>query len=265
MAKTTLTAFARRKAAGEKLVMITAGDAPGAAAAFDAGIDLILVGDSLGMTMLGYDSTLPVTMEEMLHHTRAVRRGAPEAFVVFDMPFMSYQVSDEEALRNAGRAMKETGADAVKLECAGEVVPLIRRMTSAGIPVMAHLGLLPQHIRAVGAYKVVGRSADEAERLMADAKAVEEAGAFSVVLECVPAELAAEVTRELAIPTIGIGSGAGCSGQVQVMNDTLGVFEHTPKHAKRYAEIGRITREALAAYAAEVRSGTFPAPENSFK
>ena len=265
MAKTTLTAFARRKAAGEKLVMITAGDAPGAAAAFDAGIDLILVGDSLGMTMLGYDSTLPVTMEQMIHHTLAVRRGAPEAFVVFDMPFMSYQVSDEEALRNAGRAIKETGADAVKLECAGSVVPLIRKMTSAGIPVMAHLGLLPQHIRAVGAYKVVGRSADEAEHLLADAKAVEEAGAFSLVLECVPAELAAEVTRQLSIPTIGIGSGAGCSGQVQVMNDTLGVFEYTPKHAKRYAEIGKMTREALAAYAAEVRAGSFPAHENSFK
>jgi len=265
MAKTTLTAFAKRKAAGEKLVMITAGDAPGAAAAYAAGIDIILVGDSLGMTMLGYDSTIPVTMDDMIRHTQAVRRGAPDAFVIFDMPFMSYQVSDEEALRNAGRAIKETGADAVKLECDGSAAPLIRRMTSAGIPVIAHLGLLPQHIRAVGAYKVVGRSSAEAERLLADAKAVEEAGAFAAVLECVPAALAGEVTRRIAIPTIGIGSGAECSGQVQVMNDTLGVFDFTPKHAKRYAEIGKMTREALAAYAADVRSGAFPAPENSFK
>ena len=264
MGKTTVGVFAKRRAAGEKLVMITAGSAAEAAAAAAAGIDLILVGDSLGMTMLGYDTTLPMTMEAMLHHAAAVRRGAPEAFVIFDMPFMSYQTGADEAVRNAGRALQEAGADAVKLE-GGADPELIRRLVTSGIPVLGHLGLLPQSIQAVGSYRVVGRSEAEAEKLFAEAHALEAAGAFAVVLECVPAELGSRVTAELKIPTIGIGSGAGCSGQVQVLYDTLGITPHTPKHAKRFAEVGETMRAALAAYAAEVRSGTFPAPENSFK
>jgi 3-methyl-2-oxobutanoate hydroxymethyltransferase len=265
MRKTSICAFAKRYAAGEKLVMITCGDAPGAAAAAAAGVDILLVGDSLGMTMLGYNSTIPVTMQEMLHHAKAVRRGAPEAFVVCDMPFMSYQISDEEALRNAAAAIKEAAADAVKIEGGANRVSLVRKLVSAGIPVMAHIGLLPQHIQAVGAYKVVGRAEDEAKQLMEDAAALQDAGAFAIVLECVPAALAAKLTAQVNIPTIGIGSGPDCSGQVQVMNDILGIFEHTPKHAKRYAEIGRITREAIAAYAKDVAEGVFPASDNSFK
>ena len=264
MAKTTVSAFAKRRAAGEKLVIITAGSAAEAAAAAAAGIDLILVGDSLGMTMLGFDTTVPVTMEMMLHHTAAVRRGAPEAFVIFDMPFMSYHTGTDEAVRNAGRALQEAGADAVKLE-GGADPELIRRLVASGIPVLGHLGLLPQHVYAVGGYRIVGRDEAAAERLVAEARALEAAGAFAVVLECVPAELGRRVTEALRIPTIGIGSGAECSGQVQVLYDILGITPRTPKHAKRYADIGEAMRNALAAYAAEVKSGAFPAPENTFK
>ena len=264
MAKTTVSAFAKRHEAGEKIVMITVGSAAESAAAAAAGIDILLVGDSLGMTMLGYDTTLPVTMEMMLHHTAAVRRGAPEAFVIFDMPFMSYHTGVDEAVRNAGRALQEAGADAVKLE-GGADPELIRRLVVSGIPVLGHLGLLPQSILTVGSYRVVGREAAAAEKLIAEARALEAAGAFAVVLECVPAELGRRVTEALRIPTIGIGSGPDCSGQVQVLYDTLGITPHTPKHAKRFAEVGEAMRGALAAYAAEVKNGTFPAPENTFK
>ena len=264
MAKTTVSAFAKRREAGEKLVMITAGSAAESAAAFAAGIDIILVGDSLGMTMLGYDTTLPVTMEMMLHHTAAVRRGAPEAFVIFDMPFMSYHTGVDEAVRNAGRALQEAGADAVKLE-GGTDPELIRKLVSSGIPVLGHLGLLPQRIQTIGTYRVVGRDEAAAEKLIAEAREIEAAGAFAVVLECVPAELGRRVTGELHIPTIGIGSGPECSGQVQVLYDTLGISARTPKHAKRFADLGEAMRGALAAYAAEVKSGAFPAPENTFK
>jgi 3-methyl-2-oxobutanoate hydroxymethyltransferase len=264
MAKTTVSAFAKRREAGEKLVMITAGSAAESAAAQAAGIDLILVGDSLGMTMLGFDTTLPVTMEMMLHHAAAVRRGAPEAFVIFDMPFMSYQTGIDEAVRNAGRALQETGADAVKLE-GGADPELVRRLVTSGIPVLGHLGLLPQHIQTVGAYRVVGRAEAAAEKLVAEARALEAAGAFALVLECVPEALGRRITETLHIPTIGIGSGAACSGQVQVLYDTLGLTARTPKHAKRFAELGETMRRALAEYAAEVRSGTFPAEENTFK
>ena len=264
MAKTTVGAFAKRRAAGEKLVMITAGSAAESAAAFAAGIDIILVGDSLGMTMLGFDTTLPVTMEMMLHHTAAVRRGAPEAFVIFDMPFMSYQTGIAEAIRNAGRALQESGADAVKLE-GGADPELIRKLVASGIPVLGHLGLLPQSILTIGGYRVVGRDEAAAEKLIAEAREVEAAGAFAVVLECVPADLGRRVTEILHIPTIGIGSGPDCSGQVQVLYDTLGISARTPKHAKRFADIGEAMRGALAAYAAEVKSGAFPAPENTFK
>ena len=264
MKKTTLSAFARRKREGEKIVLVTAYDAPTAAAAADAGIDILLVGDSLGPTVLGYANTLPVTMEQMLSHAAAVRRGAPDAFVIFDMPFMSYQESREKALHNAGRALKEIGCDAVKLEGGAEQAVLVSALVGSGIPVMAHTGLLPQHVQAMGGYRVQGRTPEAAEQLLAGARELERAGAFSLVLECIPAELGARITEALQIPTIGIGSGAGCSGQVQVMNDLLGIFEDTPKHARKYAEVGRIMREALSAYASDVRSGVFPDEEHSF-
>jgi len=264
MGKTTVSAFSKRREANEKIVMVTAGSAPEAAAAFAAGIDIILVGDSLGMTMLGFSSTLPVTMEMMLHHTMAVRRGAPEAFVVFDMPFMSYHCGIDEAVRNAGRALQEAGADAVKLE-GGADPELVRRLVTSGIPVLGHLGLLPQSIQTAGGYKVVGRTEAAADKLVAEARALEEDGAFAVVLECVPAALGERVTRVLRIPTIGIGSGAGCSGQVQVLYDILGLSGRVPKHAKCYAELGDLMRRALADYASEVRNGVFPAEENTFK
>lgn len=264
MGKTTVGVFAKRRAVGEKLVMVTAGSAAEAKAAFEAGIDLILVGDSLGMTMLGFDNTIPATMEMMLHHAAAVRRGAPEAFVIFDMPFMSYHTGIDEAVRNAGRAMQEAGSDAVKLE-GGADPELIRRLVSSGIPVLAHLGLLPQHVQAVGGYRVVGRDEESAEMLLSEALGVEAAGAFGTVLECVPAALGRRITDALHIPTIGIGSGAGCSGQVQVLYDILGLTERTPKHAKRYADLGGSMREALAQYGKEVREGSFPDEEHSFK
>ena len=263
--KITVSAFSKRKNAGEKLVMITAYDAPGAALCTRAGIDMLLVGDSLAMTVLGYPNTLPATMEEMIHHTKAVRRGAPDSFVVFDMPFMSYQISIEQALTNAGRAIKETGADAVKLEGGLELVPLVRRLVESGIPVMPHIGLLPQHVQAVGGYKVTGRSEDDALRLIETAKAFEEAGAFAIVLECVTREVAAKVTESLSIATIGIGSGPECSGQIQVFHDVIGMFDgFTPKHARRYAEAGNLIANALESYASDVKNGSFPGTENSF-
>ena len=261
--KVTLSAFGKRKRAGEKIIMLTSYDAPTAAIAAKAGIDVLLVGDSVGMAQLGYSSTIPVTMEDMLHHTKAVRRGAPDSFVVFDMPFMSYQVSDEEALRNAGFAIKETGADAVKLEGGAEVAPLIKKLVSAGIPVMAHLGLLPQHVQAVGGYKITGRGND-AERLINDALKIQEAGAFAVVLECMISDVAKEITSRLDIPTIGIGSGVNCDGQVQVVTDILGIGDFTPKHARRFASVGEIMQQAMAQYVQEVRDGSFPGAENSF-
>ena len=263
--RTTVSAFAKRKCEGEKIVMITAYDAPTAAAAADAGIDILLVGDSLAPTVLGYRNTLPVTMDQMLHHAAAVRRGAPGSVVVFDLPFMSYQESLEKALHNAGRALKEADCDAVKLEGGAEMAPLIDALVGAGIPVMAHVGLLPQRVQTAGGYRIQGRTPEAAERIIADAKAVEAAGAFAVVLECIPAELGKNVTEALTIPTIGIGSGPDCSGQVQVMNDVIGLFEATPKHAKRYADVGKIIREALAGYAGEVKRGVFPDEDHSFR
>ena len=222
-------------------------------------------GDSLGPTVLGYRNTLPVTMEQMLHHAAAVRRGAPGSFVVFDLPFMSYQVSREEALRNAGRALKEADSDAVKLEGGAEAAPLVEAMVNAGIPVMAHIGLMPQRVLTAGGYKVQGRTPESAERILADARALQAAGAFAIVLECIPADLGKSVTEALEIPTIGIGSGSECSGQVQVMNDVIGLFESAPKHAKRYAEVGAVIRKALKDYASEVRGGVFPDDEHSFQ
>ncbi len=256
--KVTVGTFRKRKAAGEKISMLTVYDAPSAAICASAGVDSLLVGDSLAMTVLGYKNTLPFTMEEAIHHAKAVRRGAPDAFVIFDMPFMSYQVSDEEALRNAGRAMKEAGADAVKLEGGAEVASLIAKLVGCGIPVLAHIGLLPQHILTAGGYKITGKTPEDAARLLEDAKKVEAAGAFATVLECMPDEVGKEISENIGIPTIGIGSGPDCDGQVQVLNDLLGLFEEfTPKHARRYAEIGRIFREAVTAYADDVKSGKF--------
>ncbi|MBR7140124.1 MAG: 3-methyl-2-oxobutanoate hydroxymethyltransferase [Lentisphaeria bacterium] len=263
--RTTVAAFAKRKRENEKIVMVTAYDAPSAAAAFDAGIDVLLVGDSLAPTVLGYRNTLPVTMEQMLHHAAAVRRGAPNSFVVFDLPFMSYQESIEKALHNAGRALKEADCDAVKLEGGAEAAPLIEALVGAGIPVMAHVGLLPQRVQTAGGYRIQGRTPEAAQRIIADARSVETAGAFAVVLECIPADLGKAVTEALNVPTIGIGSGMDCSGQVQVMNDVIGLFESAPKHAKRYAEVGAVIRKALKDYASEVRGGVFPDDEHSFQ
>ena len=265
MKKVTVSTLFKRKAAGEKLVMCTAYDAIQSKICMAAGIDFMLVGDSVGMTQLGYDNTLPVTMQDMLAHTAAVRRGAPEAFVVFDMPFMSYQESDADAMHNAGIALKTTGADAVKLEGGAEYAPLVKKMTGAGIPVMGHIGLMPQRVQVAGGYKVVGRDEAGAEMVLRDALALQEAGAFAVVLECIPEALGEKVTQALDIPTIGIGSGKSCSGQVQVITDLLGMMDFKPRHAKRYAEVGSIMTEALKSYADEVRNGSFPTAENSFQ
>ncbi|MGB4442126.1 MAG: 3-methyl-2-oxobutanoate hydroxymethyltransferase [Coriobacteriia bacterium] len=254
----TTTALAAMKAAGEPIVMITAYDAPAARLVEAAGVDVILIGDSLGMTVLGYDSTLPVTMDDMLRATSAVSRATSRVLVVADMPFMSYQASAEDALRNAGRFLAEGGAHAVKLEGGAAVAELVGLMTDAGIPVMGHVGLTPQSVNVFGGYKLQGRDTDSAVRLVEDCLALEAAGALAVVLELVPAELAAMISEELTIPTIGIGAGAGCDGQVQVFHDILGLGTFTPKHAKRYAEVGSTITKVVAAYAADVRSVAFP-------
>lgn len=256
--RVTTTGLATMKSTGERIVMITAYDAPGARLAEAAGVDIILVGDSLGMTVLGYTSTLPVTMDDMLRATAAVARSVTAPLVVADMPFMSYQISFEDALRNAGRLLAEAGAHAVKLEGGGAVADLVGALTDAGIPVMGHVGLTPQSVNVFGGYKLQGKDADSALRLVDDCLALEASGAFSIVLELMPAELAAIISEELTIPTIGIGAGAGCDGQVQVFHDLLGLGDFTPKHAKRYAEVGTAITKAIAAYASDVRSGAFP-------
>lgn len=263
--KVTTAVIRGMKEKGEKISMLTAYDYPTAFLLDQSGIDALLVGDSLGMVVLGYGSTLPVTMDEMIHHTKSVCRGARRAMVIGDMPFMSYQASLEDALRNAGRFLKETDAQAVKLEGGQEVAEITRRLTVAGIPVMSHLGLTPQSIQQFGGFKIQGKSAEAAHRIIEDAKRLEEAGAFSVVLECVPADLAAEITRSLSIPTIGIGAGVHCDGQILVTNDMLGTFEKfTPKFVKKYANLSIQMRAAVKQYADEVRSGIFPGKEHSF-
>ncbi|MBR7107217.1 MAG: 3-methyl-2-oxobutanoate hydroxymethyltransferase [Lentisphaeria bacterium] len=264
MKKTTVSSFARRKAAGENIVMCTAYDAPFAGFAFAAGIDMMLVGDSVGTTVLGHDSTLPVTMEDIIRHTQAVRRGAPDAFLVADLPFMSYQCSMEDGLRNAGRLLKEAGADSVKLEGGAEYAELVSKMVLSGIPVMGHIGLMPQSVQVLGGYKVQGRGDAAVAKLIADAQALEAAGAFAIVLECVPEPAAAEVTKVLSVPTIGIGSGRFCSGQIQVLHDLLGLLAFKPRHAGRYAEIGELVKSALKNYCDDVKNGTFPAEDNIF-
>lgn len=258
-----LKAMKRR---GELIVMATAYDYPSARLVEEAGVDVILVGDTLGMVVLGYETTVPVTMDEMVHHVKAVMRGVKRPLVVADMPFMSYQTGPDEALRNAGRFLKETGAQAVKLEGGVAVAETVRRLVEAGIPVMGHIGLTPQSLHKFGGYKVQGKTAKTAAKLLNDALALEQAGAFSIVLELVPTPLSRLISQRLKVPTIGIGAGPDCDGQVQVFHDLLGLFEgFVPKHARQYAQVGETIRKALTAYAQDVRDGRFPADEESFE
>ena len=264
--KTTVSTLKKQKENKEKITMLTCYDYSMAKLMDEAGIEILLIGDSLGNTMLGYDTTLPVTMEDMIAHTAAVSRGAKNAFVLADMPFMSYQTSVYDAVVNAGRLVKEGRAQAVKLEGGMEVCDHIRAIVKASIPVCAHLGLTPQSVNAFGGFKVQGKGEEAAQRLLDEARAVEEAGAFAVVLECVPQALAEKITKSIHIPTIGIGAGAGCDGQVLVYQDMLGMYsDMVPKFAKQYAQVGTQMKEAFAAYRKEVADGTFPAPEHTFK
>ena len=261
----TTTAIREKKSKGEVITMLTAYDTAFASLLDEAGVDMLLVGDSLGNVMLGYDSTLPVTMDDMLHHARAVCRGASRSLVVADMPFMSYQISIEEALRNAGRFLKETGVQAVKLEGGKDIIPAVQAITAAGIPVVGHLGLTPQSLHQLGGFKVQGKDFAAAQRLMDDARLLEAAGAFAVVLECVPAALAAKVSQALSIPTIGIGAGNGCDGQVLVIHDLLGLLPgFKPKFVKAYRKLHTEVSAAVHEYIDEVRTRQFPAPEHSF-
>ena len=263
--KKTVTTFANAKASNEKLTMLTAYDYSTAKLMDEAGVDSILVGDSLGNVVLGYDDTISVTMEDMIHHGAAVSRGAREALVIVDMPFMSYQTSVYDAVVNAGRLMKEARANAVKLEGGTEMAPQIRAITQAGIPVCAHIGLTPQHINAFGGFKVQGKSEEAAQKLIEDAIAVENAGAFAVVLECVPEKLATFITGKLNIPTIGIGAGNGCDGQVLVYADMLGMFsDFTPKFVKRFANTGTLMKQGFEQYIKEVKEGTYPSEEHTY-
>ena len=263
--RVTINDIKEMKPRGEKVPMITAYDYTSARIVDAAGIPVILVGDTLGQVVLGYDSTLPVTMDEMIHHTKAVARGAKQALIVGDMPFMSYQASTSEALHNAGRFLQEGGAQTVKLEGGVTMAPTVQRMVAAGIPVMGHIGLTPQSVNQMGGYKVQGKTLKAAVRLMEDARALEQAGAFALVLECVPASLARLITERVAIPTIGIGAGKECDGQVQVFHDMLGLFtDFVPKHAKRYANLGETIADAVAEYMSEVKDQSFPSKEHSY-
>lgn len=264
--KNTTVTFKKAKEEKTKLTMLTAYDYSFAKLMDEAGVNSILVGDSLGMVCLGYEDTLPVTMEDMIHHTAAVTRGAKNALVVADMPFMSYQTSVYDAVLNAGRLIKEGHAQAVKLEGGFEVTAQIEAIVKASIPVVAHIGLTPQSVNAFGGFKVQGKSEEAAQRLLDEARAVEKAGAFAVVLECVPEKLAARISEDISIPTIGIGAGAGCDGQVLVYQDMLGLFsDFTPKFVKKFANVGEVVKDAFQGYIKEVQDGTFPAPEHTFK
>lgn len=258
--------FLDMKQRGEKIVALTAYDVLFARLVEEAHVDLILIGDSLGQVVLGYPSTIPVTLDEMIHHGKAVRRGAPESFLVLDMPFLSYQISPEEALRNAGRVMKETGVQAVKLEGGSPATcRTAEALVQAGIPVMGHLGLTPQSVHALGGYRVQGREEAAAERLRHQARALEDAGCFSMVLELMPADLGGEISRSLTVPTIGIGAGPQCDGQVLVIHDALGLNAgFRPRFLKRFGDLDAEVRKALDAYVTEVRDGSYPGPEHSF-
>jgi 3-methyl-2-oxobutanoate hydroxymethyltransferase len=263
--KLPLTDLADMKRRRERIVMVTAYDYPSGRLADAAGVDIVLVGDSAAMTVLGHESTTPATMDEMLMLTRAAARGAKRPLVVADMPFGSFQVSDEEAVQNAIRFVKEAGADAVKLEGAGPTVSRVLALVGAGIPVMGHIGLTPQSAIMLGGFRAQGRTAEKAAALLEDARTLEQAGCFSLVLEAVPAPVAARITEELSIPTIGIGSGRGCDGQVLVYHDLLGLYQgKAPRFVKRYAELAPVVQEALERFAADVRSGAFPGDEHTY-
>lgn len=264
--KQTVKTLQEKKNRGEKITMLTAYDYTTACLVDQAEIDTVLIGDSLGMTMLGYEDTLSVTVEDMIHHTRAVARGAKNALVIADMPFMSYQISTEQALINAGRLMKEGRAQAVKLEGGAAVADCIRAITDVGIPVVAHLGMTPQSCNAFGGFKVQGKDKENAQRILDDARKVQEAGAFMVVLECIPALLAKKITESLTIPTIGIGAGADCDGQVLVYQDAVGMTQgHAPKFSRVFGNVGEAMTGAFADYKKAVEEGTFPAEEHTFR
>jgi 3-methyl-2-oxobutanoate hydroxymethyltransferase len=263
--KVTIGELQQKMEAGDKITMLTAYDYPTASLVDQAGIDTILVGDSLGMVVLGYDSTVPVTMEEMIHHCKAVRRATKRAFVIGDMPFMSYQVSTEKAVENAGRFVKEAGCEAVKLEGGSEMAPVVKAIVDAGVPVCAHIGLTPQTATKLSGFKVQGKDAESARELVQSAKDLETAGAFMVVLEAIPDLLAKRITDELGIPTIGIGAGKDCDGQVLVYHDLVGLFERfTPKFVRQYVNLAPQVKEAVTQFKEEVEKGTFPGPEHSF-
>ncbi len=264
--KLTATSLQDKKTRGEKIVVVTAYDVAFARLAERAGVDVVLVGDSLGMVVQGMSSTLPVTLDEMTYHCRMVARGVDRAHLVADLPFLSYQASLEEGIRAAGRLLKEGAAEAVKLEGGEEVAELIHRLTTMGIPVMGHVGMTPQSVHKFGGFKVQGRTEEQARSIVADARAVAEAGAYAMVLEAIPASLAAEITAAVPAATIGIGAGAACDGQVLVMHDLLGLdTEWSPRFARRYAELGKATQEAFACFADDVRAGRFPSEKESFK
>lgn len=263
--RVTTTTLKKMKEEGTRISVLTAYDYSTAKILDEAGVEVLLIGDSLGMVMLGYDSTLPVTMEDMLHHTKAVARGTKNALVVADMPFLSYHISVEESVRNAGRFLQEAGAQAVKLEGGQEMLEPIRAIMRAGIPVMGHLGLTPQQVHLLGGFTVQGRNAEQASKILEDALALEQAGVFAVVLECVPAPLAKLISEKLTIPTIGIGAGAGCDGQVLVIQDMLGMYsDFTPKFVRQYARLNEPITQAVQNYIKEVREGAFPSVEHTF-
>jgi 3-methyl-2-oxobutanoate hydroxymethyltransferase len=261
----TIGELQQKKEAGQKITMMTAYDYPTANLVDQAGIDTILVGDSLGMVMLGYDSTVPVTMDEMIHHCKAVSRGVNSGFIIGDMPFMSYQVNLEQAVENAGRFMKEAGCDSVKLEGGSEMAPVVKAIVTAGVPVCGHIGLTPQTATMLSGFKVQAKDAESARQLLKSAQDLQEARAFMIVMECIPDLVAEKITNELMIPTIGIGAGKNCDGQVLVYHDLVGLFERfTPKFAKQYVNLGPTVKEALIQYKREVEEGIFPGPEHTF-
>lgn len=263
--KLSVKYFREKKERGEKVIALTAYDSPTAKLAEECGVELILVGDSLGMAVLGYKTTIPVTIEQSLHHCAAVRRGAKCSFIVGDMPFMTYQTCPEEAMRNAAKYLQIACVDGVKLEGGENMAATVARLVDAGVPVMGHIGLLPQNLLTSGGYKITGRTNDEACRLLNDAKSLEDAGAFCVVLEGIPTEVSKKITESVSIPTIGIGAGVHCDGQIQVVHDLLGFFsDFVPKHAKQYAKLNEVIKKAFSEYSSEVSSGKFPGKEHSF-
>lgn len=263
--KVTIAELHEKKQMGKKITMMTAYDYPTAHLVDQTGIDTILVGDSLGMVMLGYDSTVPVTMEEMIHHCKAVSRGVKSSFIIGDMPFMSYQINVEQAVANAGRFLKEAGCDSVKIEGGSDMAPVVKAIVRAGVPVCGHVGLTPQTATMLSGFKVQAKDAESARKLLKSAKDLEEAGAFMIVMECIPDFVAEKITKELKIPTIGIGAGKSCDGQVLVYHDLVGLFERfTPKFVKQYIKLAPMIKEALIQYKREVEEGKFPGPEHTF-